>query len=83
MTADQAPDNKPGPYYVSAVDGPKYHLMAGPYAMHQDAISAVDLVRKISEDADRSGRAQWMAWGTVRVEGSDKIGQLNKFGLLP
>ena len=78
--ATQSPDNRPGPYYVSAVDADKYHLMAGPYADHASALADVNRARDIASKHD--GRACFMAWGTVRVEGSDKIGQLNKFNLM-
>jgi hypothetical protein len=77
----QQPDTLPGPYYVSAIDDTRNtHLMAGPYALHAAALADVDKARDIAVKHDP--RAWWMAWGTVRIEGSTRIGQLNKFGLL-
>ena len=75
----QQPDTKPGPYYVSAINGSKVHLMAGPYELHADALATVDKARDIAVDHDP--RAWWMQWGTVRVEGCEQIGQLHKLGL--
>jgi hypothetical protein len=77
----QAPDTKPGPYYVSCADAGKVHLMAGPYELHAEALADVDKACRIASEAD--GRAWFMAWGTVRIEGSDKVGRLNTFGLMP
>lgn len=77
----QEPDSRPGPYFVSAVDGDRVHIMAGPYEHHADALADVDRARDIAYSHD--GRAWFMAWGTVRIEGSDRIGQLNKFNLIP
>lgn len=53
-------------YYVSAIDGIKKYLIAGPYPTHDEAASKVEHVRT---EADRiDGRAWFMAWGTA---GSD------------
>ena len=52
-------------YYVSAVDGAKRHLVAGPYKSHADALGRVAHVRR---HADSDPRAHFMAWGTA---GSD------------
>jgi hypothetical protein len=76
----QTPDTKPGPYYVSATDAGKFHLMAGPYNQHADALADVDRARNIACKHD--GRAHFMAWGTVRMEGCDRVGTLNKFNLI-
>ena len=78
----QIPDTKPGPYYVSALDGPKTYLMAGPYAAHQDALAMVATAREVAERNDHSGKSVWMAWGTVRIEGCEKIGRLNQLGMI-
>lgn len=53
-------------YYVSAIDGSKKYLIAGPYAAHADAAAKVEEVRKKADELD--GRAWFMAWGTA---GSD------------
>ncbi len=74
------PDTAPGPYYVSAIDAGRTFLMAGPYTLHGAALADVDKVRDIANKHD--GRAWFMAWGTVRIEGSDRVGTLNKLGLL-
>lgn len=76
----QTPDTKTGPYYVSAVDGPKSYLMAGPYTDHNTTIALVDKARDITSNHD--GRAHFMAWGTCRIEGSTAVGSLNKHRLM-
>lgn len=75
-----APDARPGPYYVSAIDAGKVHTMAGPYADHAAALADVNKARDIAYQHD--GRAWFMSWGTVRIEGSDRVGTLNKHGLI-
>jgi len=79
MTTQQ-PDTKPGPYYVSAMEGNKTWLMAGPYATHRQALQDVQKARDIATEHDP--RAWWKAWGTVRVEGASRVGALNKHGLI-
>jgi len=69
-----------GGYYVSALDGNDHHLMAGPYQMHQEALDNRDKALHIADKHD--GRAWFMSWGTCRIEGSTKPGQLNKFNLI-
>lgn len=53
-------------FYVSAIDGPKHHLVAGPYGSHQAALDMVDHVRRNADERDP--RAHWMAWGTSGTE---------------
>lgn len=55
-------------FYVSAIDGNKKYLIAGPYFFHSDALNAVDHVRDVANDRDP--RAWFMAWGTA---GSDTL----------
>ena len=76
----QAPDTKPGPYYVSSQNGDHYWLMRGPYAKHADALAAVrDTMNKA---IDLDARAHWMAWGTCRLP-ADLVradpGKMNRF----
>lgn len=54
-------------YYVSAIDGTRKYLIAGPYPTHADALSKVGSVRQEAEEID--ARAVFMAWGTA---GSDE-----------
>ena len=56
-----------GRYFVTAIDGPNTHFMAGPYENHADALADVDKALKIADKHD--GRAWFMAWGTVRIKG--------------
>jgi len=51
-------------FYVSALDGPKSFLVAGPYPDHATAIARVDAVRRHAEVDPRS---HWMAWGTCSL----------------
>jgi hypothetical protein len=76
----QTPDTRPGPYFVSAIDGTKKYIMAGPYAGHAAALADVDRARDIASNLE--GRAHFMAWGTCRAEGSTDIGTLNKYKLI-
>lgn len=71
----------PGDYFVSAIDGNQYWLMAGPYASHAEALEAVDGAKRIANEHD--GRAWFMGWGTCRLDcGSGRAGSLNRAGLL-
>ena len=80
MEFTQQPDTKPGPYFVSAIDGTKKYLMAGPFDLHVEALAVVDKAKNISCDHDP--RAWFMSWGTCRIEGSQSIGALNKHNLI-
>lgn len=79
-TSTQSPDTRPGPYYVTAIDAGRVFLMAGPYSTHPEALADVDRARDIANTHD--GRAWFMAWGTSRIEGSEKTGSLNRHGLI-
>lgn len=52
-------------FYVSAIDGPKTYLVAGPYGTHQTALDRVEDVRSHASEAD--GRAHFMYWGTCSL----------------
>ncbi len=54
--------------------------MAGPYADHATALQDVDRALAIAHEHD--ARAWFMTWGTVRVDGCDKIGRLNQHHLI-
>jgi hypothetical protein len=70
-------------YFVSAIDGDQYWLMAGPYATHKDALDNVEKVQRITQKHDNSGKAAFMGWGTCSQEkGSGRVGNLNKAGLI-
>jgi predicted RNA methylase len=56
-------------FYVSAVDGGKKHLVAGPYATLEEAKAMVEGVRK---HADSDPRAHFMAWGTAGTDREHK-----------
>jgi hypothetical protein len=55
-----SPDTKH--FYVSAIDGTKRHLVAGPYGSHADALARVDDVQQHAKDDPRT---HFMAWGTA------------------
>jgi hypothetical protein len=80
QTETQTPDTRPGPYFVSAIDGTKKYIMAGPYAQHTAALADVERVRDIADKAD--GRSCFMFWGTCRIEGSTQVGNMNKLGMI-
>jgi hypothetical protein len=72
---------EPGSYYVSAVDGPNWWRMAGPYASHAAALANVNKALHIADK--HAGRAWFMKWGTVRMpDGFNEPGRLNKFNLI-
>lgn len=50
-------------FYVSAIDGSKRYLIAGPWGTHDDALARVDPVRRHASNLN--GRAWFMAWGTA------------------
>ena len=79
-SAESCPE--PGNYYVSAVDGPNWWKMAGPYRNHASALADVNRARDLADKHDRSGRAWFMSWGTVRVENETGPGNLNRAGLI-
>lgn len=50
-------------FYVSAINGSKKYLVAGPYSSHGEALTLVNAVRDYAETID--DRAYFMAWGTA------------------
>ena len=60
-----------GNYYVSAIDGPKVYLLAGPYETHQEALDLVDQCNELSQSLD--DRAFWFAYGTCRVKDTEYV----------
>lgn len=66
----QAPDTRPGHYYVSATDGGSHWFaMVGPLATHHEALDLVDDVRKYANEVDC--RSVWYNFGTCRVDPSE------------
>ena len=80
----QAPDTKPGNYYVSCRrDDGKTVFLAGPF--RNDHAAALAMVDRASAEANRVDvRAPWYYYGTARVAHSYKTpGLLNKVLGLP
>jgi len=77
----QAPDTKPGAYYVTVKDGARYGRLLGPFVNdHAAALAWVDRAREVAEKQDP--RAAFYTFGTARWEpGTTVAGVLNK--LLP
>lgn len=70
-----------GTYYVTAVDGPSWWRMAGPYDTHQEALADVERCLQVANKHD--GRAWFMSWGTIRDKTENRApGNLNKAGVL-
>lgn len=67
--APQEPDTQPGNYYVSTCnDSGAFWLMLGPFPDdHAAALAAVENVRAFTCQHDSTGRAHFMAFGTVRM----------------
>jgi hypothetical protein len=61
----QQPDPRPGNYYVSMVDGPRFALLAGPFAQHAVALDQVEPAKTIAQKLDPW--ADFYAFGTVRM----------------
>jgi hypothetical protein len=66
----------PRKFYVSAIDGPRYTFLAGPFNTHQEALDLVDSARTKANEVDP--RAWFYAYGTAQApEGYEKPGVLN------
>ncbi len=74
----QIPDTKPGNYYVTALDGKRHAVLAGPFRDdHQAALDMVDAAKTIAEEVDP--KAVFYAYGTARTGYDyDKSGVLNE-----
>jgi len=81
-----APDDSPGNYYVSCVDGDRFAFLAGPFRNdHRAALALVPQARQLACDLDP--RAVFYGFGTCRRKpgpaASAPVGILNKeLGLL-
>lgn len=63
--SDQAPDTKPGNYYVTARDGDRHAILAGPFPNdHEAALRAVKQCVELAYACDR--KAPWYGYGTAR-----------------
>ena len=71
------PDPRAGHYYVSAVDGPRYWLLAGPFASHSEALAMVDTATSLAHEHDAAGRLSFAGFGTCRREDHGGFGRLN------
>lgn len=61
------PDDSPGNYYVSCVDGDRFAFLAGPFRNdHRAALAMVPQARQIACDLDP--RAVFYGFGTCRTE---------------
>jgi len=70
-----------GKYYVTAVNGSAFYVMAGPYSTHREAEADRNKALQIADDID--GRAWFMGWGVTRMaDDYTKVGKLNELGLL-
>lgn len=78
-TSSQQPDTEPGPYYISAVDGPKFALASGPYENHGQALALVEKAR--SAVVNHDAWAAFASFGTVRMQaGVAQQGALQRWG---
>jgi hypothetical protein len=65
----------PRKFYVTAIDGPRVHFLAGPYETLELAQAQVDTVRILACDFEQNasaGRAHFMAYGVTRTTGGHK-----------
>ena len=81
LPVPEVPDERPGAYYVSAKDGERFVLLAGPWPTHPEALAAVTAVRAKALELDPRGH--WYFYGTARLPDDDYVpirtGKLNKF----
>lgn len=72
----QAPDPRPGYYYVSVLDGPRSARLRGPFVDdHAGALAAVDDARRALDRIDP--RSAFYAFGTCRSEVDAGLGFLD------
>lgn len=72
----QAPDTRPGFYYVTVMDGPRAALALGPFENdHRAALDRVDDVKRLVQE--RTPRGWFYAFGTSRAESDLGPGKLN------
>ena len=65
----------PRKFYVTAIDGPRVHFLAGPYDTLLLAEAQVDTVRALACDFEQNAsacRAHFMAYGVTRTTGGHK-----------
>lgn len=75
----QAPDTKPGAYYVTVIDGPRHGRLLGPFFNdHAAALALVDAARAKAEEMDP--KEIWYAYGTARFPDDDSVPL--RFGVL-
>ena len=72
----QPADPSPGNYYVSAKDGPRVALLAGPFPVHQRALDMVDQARRLANEVNPW--AAFWAFGTLKMaDGYTRPGAFN------
>ena len=80
----QTPDTKSGNYYVTAIDGKRHAVLAGPFRdNHQAALDTVDAAKRLAQDLDP--KAVFYSFGTARTDYAyHRPGVLNeRLGLAP
>ena len=74
-----APDTRPGSYYVSVIDADRFALALGPYDRHADALANVERVSRYVHEHD--SKAVWYGFGTCRIGDTfpcEQRGKLNE-----
>jgi hypothetical protein len=62
---DEAPDTRPGRYYVTVREGNRHGYLLGPYDTHAEALSHVQRGSEYAAGVDV--KAHWYAFGTGRL----------------
>ena len=79
----QAPDHRPGDFYVTVVNDKKVGYLSGPYPGHARALSDVTRVTKIARHLDNSPDSHFYSFGTARIDGgTHEPGLLQRMGIL-
>jgi len=71
-------DLRPGHYYVTIIDGPRYGFLLGPYHNnHAAAIRDINLARELAHEVDPF--SDFASFGTARIplEMKPRVGVLN------
>ena len=68
-------------YYVSAIYGPRWWALAGPYRSHPEALQEVERVRTLAEQEEP--RSVFYAFGTIKMPTGAYLAPLTRRELAP
>ena len=68
---DEPIDNRPGCYYVSVIDGPRFAFALGPFDTHLGALLRVTAVQRNMQKLTGDPKAAFYGYGTSRIDRCD------------